>query len=142
VSTTPVRVLLVDDSARWRQSARRLLKDHAELQIVAEVADGLEAVQKANELHPDLILLDIGLPQLNGIEAAKQIQRVVPSAQIIFVTINSDADFARAALSNGAQGYVVKTYAARELWSAIETVLQGKQYVSTRLSLPFKVTPN
>jgi DNA-binding NarL/FixJ family response regulator len=119
-----------------------LLKDHEQLQIVAEVTDGLEAVQKAAELQPDVILLDIGLPKLNGIDAAKEIHQVVPGTQIIFVTLNNDADLAKAALSNGAHGYVLKTHATRELRSAIEEVLRGKQYVSSGLSFPFETAPN
>ena len=104
----PVRILVVDDFAPWRRSVRSLLKTHAELQVVGEGADGLEAVQKASELKPDLILLDIGLPGLNGIEAAKQIRQLVPDTRILFVTLNSDPDVARAALDTGAKGYVLK----------------------------------
>jgi len=108
-----------------------MLNRHAELQVVGEVADGLEAFQKAKELRPHLILLDIGLPYLNGIEAAKQICQVVPDTKIIFLTLNRDPDVVRAALDNGAKGYVLKEDAGSELWPAIETVLQGKQYVSS-----------
>jgi len=127
------RILVVDDFAPWRDSVRSMLKRHAELRIVGEVADGLEAVQKARELHPDLILLDIGLPTLNGIEAAKQIRQVVPGAKILFLALNGDPDMMQAALDTGAKGYVLKADAGRELWPAIEAVLHGKQYVSNEL---------
>jgi len=96
----PVRILVVDDFAPWRQSVRSLLKSHVELQFVGEVADGLEAVQKAEELHPDLVLLDIGLPGLNGIEAAKRIHQLVPNTTILFLTLCNDADLLRTALDS------------------------------------------
>ena len=104
-----VRVLVVDDYEPWRQQVCSILQIQPELRVVAEAGDGLEAVQKAQELKPDLILLDIGLPNLNGLEAAKQIRQAAPDAQIIFLTQNSDRDVVRAALSTGAQGYVLKT---------------------------------
>jgi DNA-binding NarL/FixJ family response regulator len=110
-----------------------MLQGHEELQVVGEVSDGLEAVQKASELKPDLILLDIGLPHLNGIEAAKQMHQVAPGAQILFITGISDADVIKAALSNGAKGCVLKADTGRELLPAIEAVLRGRHYVSSSL---------
>jgi DNA-binding NarL/FixJ family response regulator len=95
------------------------------VQIVGEASDGLEALQKAEELNPDLIFLDIGLPELNEIEACHRMSSVVPAAKIIFVTQNNDAETVRAALSNGASGYVLKLDANNELLPAVEAVLQG-----------------
>jgi DNA-binding NarL/FixJ family response regulator len=100
------------------------------LEVVCELSDGLAAVQKAKELNPDLILLDIGLPGLNGIEAGRQIRKVVPSAKIIFLTQESSEDVVQEALSLGALGYVVKTRAGSDLLAAVEAVLTGEQYVS------------
>ena len=100
------------------------------MEVVCELSDGLAAVQKAEELKPDLILLDIGLPGLNGIEAGRQIRKLVPSAKIIFLTQESSEDVVQEALSLGALGYVVKTRAGSDLLAAVETVLEGKQYVS------------
>jgi len=131
VPVAPVRILVVEDFEPWRRSVCSMLKRHAELQLVGEAADGLEAAQKAQKLKPDLILLDIGLPNLNGIEAAKRIRDGVPGTKIIFVTVNNDADTVRAALNSGAQGYVLKTDAGSELWPAIKAVLQGKKYLSS-----------
>ena len=128
-----VRILLVDDFEPWRHSVRSMLKRHPHLRLVGEVADGVEAVQEASKLHPDLILLDIGLPNLNGIEAAKQIRQVVPGTRILFLTLNNDPDVVRAALDTGAKGYVLKRDAGSELWPAIEAVLQGKQFISSGL---------
>lgn len=97
---------------------------------MCELADGLEAVQKAEELKPDLILMDIGLPGLNGIEAGRQIRKLVPDAKIIFLTQESSEDVVQEALRLGARGYVVKTRAGSDLMPAVEAVLQGKQFVS------------
>lgn len=108
-----------------------MLQARPELRVVAEVANGVEAVQKAQELKPDLVLLDIRLPILNGIEAAKRIRQVAPGARIIFLTQNSNKDVKRAALSTGAQGYVLKVDAGRELFPAMEGVLGGEDFVSS-----------
>jgi len=102
-----------------------------DLQVIGEVSDGLEAVQKAVELQPDFILLDIGLPSLDGIEAARQIRKLVPKSKIIFLTIESSADVLQKALSLGARGYVVKEMAESELLTAVEAVLLGKTFVSS-----------
>jgi len=95
--------------------------------------DGSEAVQKAQELKPDLIVLDIGLPKLNGIEAARQIRQLSPSSKIVFLSQNSDLDVVRAALGSGARGYVRKTDAQSELLAAVDAVLRGKKFVSSSL---------
>ena len=129
-----IRVLVADGFKPWRHSLRSMLKRQAKLQLVGAVADGVEAVQKASELKPDLILLAIDLPKLNGIEVAKRIRQAVPDAKIVFLSIESDSDMVQAALNSGGQGYVLKTDAGSELLPAIEAVLQGKQYVSSRLA--------
>lgn len=130
-----IRVLLVDDFEPWRQQARSILQTRPELRVVAEAADGLEAVQKAQELKPDLILLDIGLPNLNGLEAASRIRQVAPDTAIIFLTQTSARDVVRAALSNGALGYVLKADAGRELLTAVVRVLRGHDFVSSGIKL-------
>jgi len=127
---SPVRILVVDDFAPWRQQVCSILQTDQDRHIVAEAGDGLEAVQRAKELQPDLIVLDIGLPNLDGLEAAKRIRQVAPAAKIIFLTNNSDEDVVRAALSDGAQGYVLKNDAARELLTAVRKVLGGEHFVS------------
>jgi DNA-binding NarL/FixJ family response regulator len=132
-SSCVLRILLVDDYEPFRQFVRATLQARPELQVIAEASDGLEAVQMAEGLHPDLILLDIGLPTLNGIEAAHQISGLVPGATILFVSQNHDTDVVAAALSNGAKGYVLKVDANRELVPAVEAVLRGEHFVSTGL---------
>jgi len=131
VPLSSIRVLVVDDFEPWRHSVRSMLKGHTELRLAGEVADGLEAVQRASKLKPDLVLLDIGLPNLNGIETAKQIRQLVPATKILFLTLINDADVPLMALSSGGHGYVLKSDAGSELLPAIEAVLQGEQYVSS-----------
>ena len=126
-----LRVLIVEDFEPFRQIIRSILEKRPELQVIGEVSDGLEAVQKAEELKPDLILLDLGLPTLNGIEAARRIRKLVPESKIIFVTQESSADVMQECLSLGAWGYVVKTRVASELLAAVEAVISGKQFSSS-----------
>jgi DNA-binding NarL/FixJ family response regulator len=128
-----IRILIADDYADWRSQVRSLLQAQPEWQVIAEALDGSEAIQKAEELKPDLVVLDIGLPKLNGIEAARRIRQLSPSSKIIFLSQNNDPDVVRAALSTGAQGYVCKTDARRELVLAVDVVLRGKQFVSSSL---------
>jgi len=130
-----IRVLLVDDFAPWRREVCSLLKGQTELQIFGEVGDGFEAVQKAQELKPDLILLDIGLPNLDGLEAARRIRRVAPDTKIVFLTQNNDKDVVRAALSTGAQGYVLKADAGAELLTAVARILGGGDFVSSGIEV-------
>jgi DNA-binding NarL/FixJ family response regulator len=121
------RVLLVEDFEPFRRFIRTTLQ--TELQIIAEVSDGLEAVSKAEELQPDLILLDIGLPGLNGIEVARQIRKLSPQSKILFVSQESSADVIEEAMNSGAMGYVVKAHAARDLLGAVEAVREGRKFV-------------
>jgi DNA-binding NarL/FixJ family response regulator len=130
LATSSIRILVVDDFEPWRQQVCGILQTRPELHVVAEAADGLEAVRKAQELKADLILLDIGLPNLNGLEAANQICQVAPDAKIIFLTQNSDRDVVQAALTTGARGYVQKQNATTELLPAVEAVLRGQGFVS------------
>ena len=107
-----------------------LLQPRPDCQVIAEASDGLEAVQKAEDLKPDLVLLDIGLPKLDGIEAARQIRQRSPSSKIVFLSQNNDLDVVRAALGTGALGYVRKIDAGRELLPAVDAVLRGEQFSS------------
>jgi DNA-binding NarL/FixJ family response regulator len=131
-----VRILVVDDFAPWCRFVIEKLTENPNLRIVGVVSDGLEAVLKAEELQPDLILLDIGLPKVTGIEAARQIRKVAPKSKILFVSQELDRDVAHAALSEGAHGYVLKSDANNELFAAVEAVMQGEKFVSRRLDSP------
>ena len=125
------RILVLDDFEPWRQQVCSILQTQPGLRVVAEIADGSEAVQEAQELKPDLILVDIGLPTLDGLEAANRICQVAPGAKILFLTQNNDKDMVRAALSTRAQGYVLKIDAGSELLPAVARVLGGDDFVSS-----------
>jgi DNA-binding NarL/FixJ family response regulator len=126
-----IRVLVVDDHKDWRSYVHSLFLMRAECwQIICEASDGLEAIRKAQELQPHVILLDVGLPKLNGIEAARRIRQLSPNSKIIFLSQEDSPDVVQEALSTGAQGYVYKARAQSDLLSAIDAVLQGKQFVS------------
>jgi len=128
-----LRVLVVDDYEPFRRFICSTLAKRPDLQVVGEASDGLEAVRRAEELQPDLIVLDIGLDTLNGIEAARRIRKLCPQCKILFVTQESSADVAQEAFSVGAMGYVVKAHAGGELLAALEEVCQGRQFVSRGL---------
>lgn len=125
---------MVEDFEPFRRFVTSTLQKRPELHILCEVSDGLEAVQKAQDLKPDLIVLDIGLPTLTGIEAARRIRKLSPESKILFLSQESSADAVQEALGLGALGYVVKVHAGSELLPAIEAVLQGHQFVSNGLS--------
>ena len=129
-----IRILVADDFAPWRRFVSLLiLPKKPEWHIVCEVCDGVEAVKKAEEHRPDLILLDIGLPKLDGIEAARQISRIASDLRILFLSAFDSLEVVEEALSTGANGYVVKLDAASELVRAVEAIFQGKRFVSSRL---------
>ena len=129
----PSRILVVDDHEPFRRFLHSKLQLQPEFQVVGQAVDGLQAVEIAEELQPDLVLLDIGMPKLNGIEAAHRISRLVPRAAILFISQENDPDVVSEALSNGAKGYVRKQNANNELLLAIESVLRGDRFVSEGL---------
>lgn len=128
-----VRVLVVDDHEQFHQFVRSALGKTPELKIVGEAFDGLDAVQKAEDLRPDLILLDIGLPELNGLDAARRIRTLCPESRILFLSQESSIQVVETALSLGAQGYLIKDDAGDDLLEAIGTVIQGNRFVSPGL---------
>ncbi|HEX8895361.1 MAG TPA: response regulator transcription factor [Terriglobales bacterium] len=128
------RVLIVDDFEPWRRLVRSMLQHFPEWQIVGEASDGVEAVQKTEELQPDLVLLDIGLPKLNGIDVAKPILSVAPHSKIIFVSVEFCPELVEGALRTGGHGYVVKSDAASDLLTAMSTVMNGQRFVGSRFA--------
>jgi len=134
LETSTVRVLVIDDYEPFRRFVCSTLEKRPEFKVIGEASDGLEAVQKAEELQPDLMMLDIGLPTLNGIEVARRIRKLSPECKILFVSQESSADVVEEALSLGALGYVVKAHAGSELLAAVEAVRQGRQFLSIGLS--------
>ena len=139
LGTASIRVLVADDYEPWHGFISTTLSKKPELQIIGHVSDGLEAVQYAERLQPDLILMDIGLPILNGIEAASRIREVSPNSKILFVSQNRSPEIVQEALSNGAGGYVVKSHAGSELLPAIKAILEGKRFISAGLATHFLV---
>jgi DNA-binding NarL/FixJ family response regulator len=126
-------VLLVEDFGPFRAFVATLLREKPDVQVVSEASDGFEAVRRARELHPDLILMDIGLPGLNGIEAARRIRELAPRSRIVFLTQEGSSEVVEEALSSGALGYVHKPRVATDLFPAVAAVLEGKQFVSNGL---------
>jgi len=125
---------VVDDFEPFRRFISSKLQNRPEVQVICELSDGLEAVQKAEELQPDLILLDIGLPKLNGIEAARRIANLAPQTKILFLSQYFSVDVVQKAFSTGAMGYVVKMDAGRELLTAVNAVLRGEKFVGSRFA--------
>lgn len=111
-----------------------MLQHFPEWQIVGEASDGVEAVQKTEELQPDLVLLDIGLPKLNGIDVAKPILSVAPHSKIIFVSVELCPELVEGALRTGGHGYVAKSDAASDLLTAMSTVMNGQRFVGSRFA--------
>jgi DNA-binding NarL/FixJ family response regulator len=128
------RVLVVDDYEPWRRHLTSTLQKSRRWQIVGEVADGLQAVQQAQTVRPDLILLDVGLPGLDGIQAAQRILALDPGSRILFLSEHRSWDVAKAALETGARGYLVKSDAAAGLLSAMDAIVEGRRFISPALA--------
>jgi DNA-binding NarL/FixJ family response regulator len=129
-SASSIRVMVVEDSHSFRQFVSSKLEQKPELWVICEMSDGLTAVQTAYVLKPDLILLDTGLPTLNGIEVARRILETGPESKIIFLSDETDAEIIQEGMNVGAWGYVFKTHAEGDLLLAIDAVLSGKRFVS------------
>jgi DNA-binding NarL/FixJ family response regulator len=127
-----IRVLLVDDHEPFRRYVYAMLQKQANVQIIGEADDGLQAVQQAEALQPDVILLDIGLPGINGIEAARRIGEVAGKAKIIFLTQESSPEVVQEAFALGAWAYIIKRQAGAELLPALEAVSYGERLANNR----------
>jgi DNA-binding NarL/FixJ family response regulator len=130
-----VRVLVVEDFVPFRHLICSKLEEKPGFQVVCQVSDGLDAVQKAEELKPELILLDVGLPSMNGIAVAREIRKRAPDSKIIFVSQESSADVVQEAFRSGARGYVAKLRVGTDLLPAVEAVLEGRQFISSNLQI-------
>ena len=130
----PLRILVVEDYAPFRRMTCGALQRRAEFETF-EAADGLEALEKAEELQPDLILLDINLPKLHGFEVAARLGRLAPQARVLFMSQESSSDIVRHGLSLGAHGYIHKQRAGTDLWPAIDAVLAGRRFVSSSVAV-------
>lgn len=125
-----VRILLVDDHPVVRQGLRTLLEGRSEWEVAGEASDGLEAVEKVNSLQPDVVVLDITMPRMNGIEACRVIKEKKPGVEVLFVTQHDSPQMMREALAAGARGYVVKSNLARDLLEAVEQVSQHRMFTA------------
>jgi two-component system response regulator NreC len=129
-----VRILLADDHGVVRKGLRFLLERRPDMEVVGEAADGREAVRLAGELEPNVVVMDIGMPQLNGIDATTQILKRKPAIGIIMLSVHSDEGYIVRALTAGAKGYLLKDSAEADLLRAVEAVAQGKSFFSPAIA--------
>lgn len=132
---TPLRILVADDHQVVRTGLRTLLESKAGWQVCAEAANGREAVEKATELHPDVAVLDIGMPLLNGVEATRQIRKVSPQTEILILSMHDSELMIQGVLDAGAHGYILKDDADRNLLAAVDSLRRHKPYLSSRASV-------
>ena len=125
-----IRILLVDDHPIVRQGLKTLLEGHSGWEVIGEAADGAEAVEKAKNLSPDVMILDVTMPRMNGLEACRVLRQQCPGLEILFVTQHDSPQMMREALEAGARGYVVKSNAARDLLAAVDAVSQHRVFTA------------
>jgi len=129
-----IRVLIADDHSILREGIRSLLENESDMEVVGEAEDGHMAVSMACELEPDVILMDIVMPRLNGIEATRQIRKKLPNTQILVLSMHDNEEYIRQVLANGAMGYILKDAAYNELLSAIRSVYRGEAVLSPAIT--------
>ena len=128
-----IRVLLADDHTLFRQGVRHLLSSEADLEVVGEVSNAADAIEKSAELKPDVVLMDVAMPGSSSFEAARQIRRNRPETKVLFLTMYDDEDYLVEAMEVGASGYVLKDSPATQLLSAVRDVHRGGSYLSPRM---------
>lgn len=128
-----IRILLADDHTLFRQGVKTLLAAESDMEVVGEAADGNSAVERASELKPDMVLMDIGMPGPSSFETARQIKRIRPETRVLFLTMYDDEDYLVESMEVGASGYVLKDSPAPQLVSAVRDVFRGGSYLSPRM---------
>jgi DNA-binding NarL/FixJ family response regulator len=126
------RIILADDHTLFVEALRKLAAPHVE--VVATVGDGRALLETAQALKPDIVVIDVGMPLLNGLDAGRELKKRLPNVKLIFLTMNEDPDLAVEAMKSGASGYLLKTSAGSELFSAIREVLKGKSYLTPQIA--------
>lgn len=130
----PYRIILADDHLMFRQGIRRIIEEIAGLEVVGEVGDGIKILEVMKKAKPHMVILDISMPNLRGIEATREIKKTFPDMKVLILTMHKNKEYLYHAFSAGAEGYLLKADAGTELISAIETIRQGKAYVSPLFS--------
>jgi DNA-binding NarL/FixJ family response regulator len=128
------RIVIAEDHTLFRESLRAVLSSDADLEVVAEAEDGLEAIRCAEELAPDMILIDLSMPKMNGVEAIREINKRIPETRILVLTVHKTEEFILEVFQAGAGGYILKDASSVELMMAIKSVLGGKRYLSPSVS--------
>lgn len=131
---TPVRILLADDHDVVRRGLRAILEERPDWTICGEAVTGREAVEKAKKLKPDIVVLDFGMPELNGLEATRQILKVAPETEVVTLTVHDSETLIRELFAAGVRGYVLKSDAGRDLVSAVEALSQHKLFLTSKVS--------
>ena len=130
----PIRVLIADDHERFRRGLRMVLEAEDSIEVVAEAADGAEAVSKVEELAPDVVLMDVRMPNQNGIDATRTIREIFPSTRIIMLTVSDEEDDLFDAVKAGANGYLLKEVSIEEVADAVRAVVQGQSLISPSMA--------
>ena len=130
----PIKILLADDHTIVRQGLARLLEDQTDLRVVGEATDGRMALEKATELKPDIVIMDIAMPLMNGIEAAKRIRKQLPETKILILSMYSHEHYIHQLLETGISGYLLKDSSGRDIISAIKAAMKGETFLSPSIS--------
>ena len=133
-STSPIRVVLVDDHALVRQGFRRIIEDDPELEVVGEAGNGLDAVALVKKTDPDVVVMDMAMPEMNGLHATLELVKQRPGTKVLILSMYSDEQYVRNALDAGAKGYILKNAIENDLTRAVKSVAAGEQYLSPELS--------
>ena len=131
---TQIRILLVDDHAVVREGIKRLLAVHSDIAVIAEAGDGHEAVDQISQLHPDIVMMDVSMPGMSGIEVTRQLQAICPATKILALTVHEDEGYLREFFTAGAKGYLLKRAPTDEFVRAIRVVAEGGVYVDPRIA--------
>jgi len=132
--SSPYRIVLADDHAMFRRGVKRIIQEMEDLEVIGEAADGLQLLELLKQITPDMVVVDVSMPNLRGLEATREIKMTYPQIKVIILTMHKDKEYLYHALSAGAEGYLLKEDADQELFSAVKTIRQGGTYISPLLA--------